>query len=80
LSDGDFLGCGNRMNMTPVASSNVQSVGYDHPTRTMRVAFRKGGVYDYSGVAPELFESMLLPHPWRRLGRIVRRHHCNRVA
>ncbi|WP_310078296.1 KTSC domain-containing protein [Sinomonas atrocyanea] len=62
------------VDMTPVASTNVQSVGYDRLTQTMRVQFHGGGVYDYYGIPLELFESMLLPNPWRRLGRTVRRH------
>ncbi|WP_373283624.1 KTSC domain-containing protein [Arthrobacter liuii] len=66
--------------MTPVVSTNVRSVGYDRLTATMRVEFKNGGVYDYYGVSPELVESMLLPNPWRRLGRLVREHRCNRVG
>lgn len=68
------------MNMTPVASTNVRSVGYDRVTATMRVEFQNGGVYDYYGVSRELGESMLLPNPWRRLGRLVREHRCRRVG
>lgn len=60
--------------MHPVISNNVHSVGYDHATRVMRVAFRSGGLYDYPGVAPELYAQMLQPHPWRRVGRAVMAH------
>lgn len=68
------------MNMTPVVSTNVRRVGYDRVTTTMRVEFQNGGVYDYFGVSAELVESMLLPNPWRRLGRLVKEHPCRRVG
>lgn len=38
------------MNMVPVSSSNLRAVGYDAATQTLRVAFIKSGVYEYSGV------------------------------
>ena len=68
------------MVMHPVISDNVRSVGYDAATGTMRVAFRSGGVYDYYNVEPALFELMLQPHPWRRIGSRVRAHRYRRVA
>jgi hypothetical protein len=40
------------MDMKPVKSSNVQAVGYDPASRTMRVQFNSG-TYDYADVAPE---------------------------
>lgn len=36
------------MNMTPVSSSNIASIGYENGT--LYVAFNHGGVYAYSGV------------------------------
>ena len=66
--------------MHPVVSTNVLAVGYDPPTRTLRVQLRSGGIYDYYGVDPGLFEQMLLPNPWRRIGRLVRTHTYARVA
>lgn len=68
------------MNMTLVVSTNVQSVGYDSMTATMRVAFKSGAVYDYYNVSQELAESMLLPYPWRRLGHLVKQHTYQRVG
>lgn len=68
------------MEMSPVISDNVLAVGYESSTHTMRVAFRSGGVYDYYGVDLQLFESMLLPHPWRRLGDRVKAHPYRRVS
>lgn len=40
------------MNMVPVESSNIKSVGYDPATRLMSVQFSDGGTYDYEGVEP----------------------------
>lgn len=68
------------MNMNPVTSDNVRAVGYDHSTGVLRVAFRSGGTYDYYSVAPHLYEAMLLPHPWRRIGQQIRRHRYHRLA
>ena len=65
--------------MTAVVSGAVRAVGYDPATRVLRVAFRTGGVYDYLDVAPELYAAMLLPHPWRRVGRLVRAHRFRRL-
>lgn len=66
--------------MTPVTSDNVRAVGYDHSTQILRVTFRSGGTYDYCNVPVDLFEVMLLPHPWRRFGRQVQAHRYRRIA
>lgn len=68
------------MIMVPVVSDNVASVGYDHATRTMRVRFRSGGTYDYYDVPVLSYEAMLLPHPWRCVGRLIRAHRYRRIA
>ncbi len=68
------------MTMHPATSTNVRAVGYEPATRTMRVQFRSGGVYDYYGVDPHLFEQMLLPNPWRLGGRLVKTHPNAHVA
>lgn len=68
------------MYMVAVVSDNVAFVGYDHATRTLRVKFRSGGTYDYYDVPVFLYEAMLLPHPWRRVGRQIRAHQYRRVA
>ena len=34
-----------------VSSSNVEAVGYDEDTQTLRVWFLNGSVYDYKGVS-----------------------------
>jgi hypothetical protein len=68
------------MNLTPVVSDNVRAVGYRPASRTLRVQFRSGGVYDYLNVNVALYEQMLLPHPWRRVGRLVKAHNYRRIA
>lgn len=67
------------MDMRPVVSTNVSAVGYDEPTQTLRVRFRSGGIYDYRGVSPALFQQMLLPYPWRRVGHLVKAHVCTKI-
>ena len=66
--------------MHPVKSTNVLAVGYDTSTGTMRVQFQSGGVYDYANVSRNLYNAMLLPHPWRRLGPRIKSHLCTRIA
>jgi hypothetical protein len=68
------------MQLQSVISTNVLAAGYQTSTRTMRVQFRSGGIYDYFDVDPGLFEQMLLPNPWRRIGRLVKTHAYARVA
>lgn len=68
------------MNMVPVVSDNVAYVGYDYSSRILRVAFRGHRTYDYFDVPAFLYEAMLLPHPWRRVGRQIRSHQFRRVA
>lgn len=45
--------------MIPVASSNVQSVGYDTSTNTLRIAFHSGGLYDYRNVPEHVYRSLM---------------------
>lgn len=68
------------MEMMSVTSDSVSAVCYDPHSQVLRVAFRSGGVYDYVNVDPHLHRSMLLAHPWRRVGRVVRGHAYRRVA
>ena len=68
------------MQMHPVTSDNVKAAGYDSATRTLRITFRSGGTYDYYNVDIALFEQMMLPHPWRRIGRLVKAHRYQRIA
>lgn len=44
--------------LKPVKSSNVEAIGYDRETETVRVRFKGGATYRYAEVPPELFESI----------------------
>ena len=44
--------------MHPVASSNVQAVGYDAENQTVYVQFLNGSVYAYKGVPEHEFENL----------------------
>ncbi|MFT4263928.1 MAG: KTSC domain-containing protein [Nocardioides sp.] len=46
-------------------SKALEYAGYDPATGTLRVRFRRGGVYDYLDVPPEVFEALMTSaHPW----------------
>lgn len=48
------------MQRQPVTSSNVVSVGYDKPTKTLEIEFRAGRVYRYSGVHANTARGLLV--------------------
>ena len=45
--------------MTPVDSSNIESVGYDTSNRELHVRFLGNHTYVYSDVPAEVFEELL---------------------
>lgn len=45
--------------MTPVDSSNIESVGYDTSSRELHVRFLGNRTYVYSDVPAELYEELL---------------------
>lgn len=47
------------MNMIPVSSSNLQAVGYDPTTQILRVAFKNGSLYEYSGVPASVHAGLM---------------------
>jgi hypothetical protein len=47
------------MRRRPVSSSAISSVGYDPKGKVLEVEFSSGGVYDYHGVPPEVYESLI---------------------
>lgn len=47
------------MEMQPVESSNIQSIGYDPAQSVMHVAFKSGGVYAYHNVAPHQHQALM---------------------
>jgi KTSC domain len=47
------------MNRIPVQSSNLRSIGYEAETELLEVEFRTGGLYEYSGVPPEVHAALM---------------------
>ncbi len=45
------------MQMTPVVSSNISSIGYE--AGTLYVAFNSGGLYAYSGVPVDVYRNLM---------------------
>jgi hypothetical protein len=41
-----------------VSSSNLEAIGYDEDTETLRVWFLNGTVYDYSGVGSMEYDAL----------------------
>lgn len=68
------------MNMVPVSSSNISSIGYE--SGTLYVAFNRGGLYAYSGVPEYVYRGLMSAsshgsylasnvkgvYPYRRIG------------
>lgn len=44
---------------TPVASSNLASVGYDADDETLEIEFHSGGVYRYADVPQAVYQELL---------------------
>lgn len=47
------------MDRKQVESSNLASVGYDANTKILEVEFNDGGIYQYSGVPPEIHTGLM---------------------
>ncbi len=45
------------MVMRPVSSSNLASVGYEN--QVLRIAFRSGAIYEYTGVPKSVYLGLL---------------------
>lgn len=45
------------MNMIPVSSSNISSIGYEN--NTLYVSFHSGGLYLYSGVPESVYRELM---------------------
>ena len=46
------------MNMIPVNSSNLASIGYEPQSQTLRIEF-KSGVYDYYNVPKLIYDGLM---------------------
>jgi hypothetical protein len=49
-------GINNMPDMKKVASSNIDSIGYDKASKTLYVSFLSSGTYQYPGVPEEIFQ------------------------
>jgi hypothetical protein len=47
------------MRRNSVSSTAISSVGYDPKSKTLEVEFSSGVVYDYYGVPPKVYDSLL---------------------
>lgn len=47
------------MDMRPVESSNVESVGYNPETETLHVRYKNGSLYEYAGVPQDTHEELM---------------------
>ena len=47
------------MERIAVKSRDIAIVGYEIATLTLEIAFRRGGVYHYSGVPVEIYQGLL---------------------
>lgn len=45
------------MNLTPVSSSNIHSIGYENGK--LYVQFKSGGLYVYSGVPATIYKALM---------------------
>jgi len=69
------------MGLVPMRRSRaLEEAGYDPATRTLRVRFRGGGLYDYADVDPEVFAGLIeSAHPWTEWGPRVLEHDYERL-
>lgn len=49
----------SEIKMQKVSSSNLDAIGYDPETKTLRVAFRNGSVYTYEDVDAEKHQALM---------------------
>lgn len=47
------------MERTAVRSRDIAVIGYDAAALTLEITFRAGGVYHYSGVPEEIYQSLM---------------------
>lgn len=46
------------MKRIPVNSSNLVSIGYDEKQQLLEIEFKRGGIYHYTPVSPQLFAQL----------------------
>ena len=47
------------MKRIPVESSSLSSVGYDSENAILEIEFKSGGIYQYSGVPQDVYDSLM---------------------
>jgi len=47
------------MDMIPVQSSNIESIGYESSTETLHVRFTDGSTYEYKGVPSFIYDGLM---------------------
>lgn len=47
------------MEMQPVSSSDIASIGYDNESAILRIEYLKSGSYDYHGVPADIFDGLV---------------------
>jgi hypothetical protein len=45
--------------LIPVSSSNIASIGYETSTQTLQILFHSGGLYQYSGVPQSIHNGIM---------------------
>lgn len=61
------------MRLIPLSSEALAAVGYDPASRTLRVRFEHGGLYDYFDVPAYVFEGLFNDeHPWTTWAEHIR--------
>lgn len=61
------------MRRQPIESSAISSVGYDPRSEVLEVEFSSGAVYDYFGVPPGIYRSLLkAPSKGKYVSRRIR--------
>lgn len=45
--------------MQPVKSSNIEAIGYDEHTKTLKIKFKSGGTHSYADVPKLDYERLL---------------------
>jgi hypothetical protein len=60
------MGYDEQVELKPLRRSRaLAEVGYDAGSRTLRLRFRSGGLYDYLDVPAEVYAGLLTSaHPW----------------
>ena len=61
---------GTNGQLISIQSDNVRAAGYDEASMVMTVQFDNGALYEYYGVAADLWTSFVAaqPHPWSQVG------------